>query len=282
MITDLLDVDSALALLRSCRWCHEMLNPCDTFWKMLCVKTEFANYSCLETQESDRRRGWAGLELHNTGLSDSVNTGQWRRTWHRGVKMRRNIVAGNYHGWRLFSNSECPVVELKPGLDMNRVKQDLGDFPKLSTADDLKIDWDEKHLVLFHFFRREVESCTIRLWDIEDEPKFIYEVDKGIECITDKVSVHGDYVVMVPSWPLKAEAIVMTLDIKNKMKEVGKFLFSKPSVQEALDENWEHTQLRVVRCSAVVVYKAPEWKVLLTQLPSCQPIHELCLDQVRC
>ena len=93
--------------------------------------------------------------------------GQWRRTWHRGIRMRRNVVAGNFHGWRLFSNSECPVVELSPGLDMNRVKQDLGDFPKLSTNDDLKIDWDDKHLVLFHFFRGEGESCTIRLWDIE-------------------------------------------------------------------------------------------------------------------
>ena len=101
------------------------------------------------------------------GLVFRATVGQWRRTWHRGIRMRRNVVAGNFHGWRLFSNSECPVVELSPGLDMNRVKQDLGDFPKLSTNDDLKIDWDDKHLVLFHFFRGEGESCTIRLWDIE-------------------------------------------------------------------------------------------------------------------
>ena len=144
-----------------------MLSPCDSYWKMLCIKTEFANYSCLETQVSTRQLGWAGLELHNTGVKDRANTGQWRRTWHRGIKMRRNVVAGNFHGWRLISNSECPVVELSPGLDMNKVKQDLGDFPKLSKNDDLKIDWDDKHLVLFHFFRGEGESCTIRLWDIE-------------------------------------------------------------------------------------------------------------------
>ena len=95
--------------------------------------------------------------------------------------------------------------------------------------------------------RKESESCTIRLWDIEDEPKFMYEVDKGIESITDKVSVHGDYVVMVPSWPLEAKAIVMTLDINDKMNECGKYLFSDPNESCALDENWEHTQLRVVR-----------------------------------
>ena len=79
-------------------------------------------------------------------------------------------------GWRLFSNSSCPVTELSPGLDMNSVKQRLADFPKLSVNDDLKIDWDEEHLVLFHFFRGEGESCTIRLWDIKDEPKFLYQV----------------------------------------------------------------------------------------------------------
>ena len=73
-------------------------------------------------------------------------------------------------------------------------------------------------------------------------------MDKGIECITDKVSVHGDYVVMVPSWPLEAQAIVMTLDIHNKMAECGKYLFTDPAVRAALDDNWEHTQLRVVRC----------------------------------
>ena len=64
---------------------------------------------------------------------------------------------------------------------------------------------------------------------MQDEPVFKYEVEKGIECITDKVSVHGDYVVMVPSWPLEARAIVMTLDINNKMVESGKYLVSSYS-----------------------------------------------------
>jgi len=280
MIVELLEVESILSLLRTSRWLHGVLSPCDSFWKLLCVKTELANYSCLETQPGSRQLGWAGLELHNTGGSDKAVTGQWHRMWQRGIKMRRNIVAGNFHGWRLFSNTECPVAELGPAKDMNKVKQDLGEFPKLSTNDDLKIDWDDKHLVLFHFFRGEGESCTIRLWDIQDEPVFKYEVDKGIECITDKVSVHGDYVVMVPSWPLEAQAIVMTLDITKKMTETGKYLFSDPATQTALDENWEHTQLRVVRCQAVVVYKAPRWGVLVTSLPSCTPLHHLDLDGV--
>ena len=85
---------------------------------------------------------------------------------------------------------------------------------------------------------------------------------------------------MVPSWPLEAQAIVMTLDINNQMVETGKYLFPDLPTQTALDENWEHTQLRVVRCQAVVVYKAPSWSVLVTSLPSCLPLHHLVLDGV--
>lgn len=108
----------------------------------------------------------------------------------------------------------------------------------------------------------------------------MYEVDKGIECITDKISVHGDYVVMVPSWPLEAEAVVMTLDINKKMEEAGKYLFPDTTVRSALDDNWEHTQLRVVRCQGVVVYRAPGWRVLTTALPSCSPLQHVTLDEV--
>merc|ERR1712042_180142 len=104
--------------------------------------------------------------------------------------------------------------------------------------------WDDKHLVLFHFFRGDSESCIIRVWDIENEPKYLYEVDKGTECITDKVSIHGGYVVIVPSWPLEAEALVMTLDINNNMQEKGKYLFPDAEARTSLDMLWEHTQLR--------------------------------------
>jgi hypothetical protein len=41
--------------------------------------------------------------------------------------------------------------------------------------------------------------------------------------------------------------MVMTLDINNQMAETGKYLFSDTASQAALDDNWEHTQLRVVR-----------------------------------
>lgn len=62
--------------------------------------------------------------------------------------------------------------------------------------------------------------CFITIF--QDDPRFLYEVDKGIECITDEVSVNNGHVVMVPSWPLEAQAIVMTRDINNNMAKSGK------------------------------------------------------------
>lgn len=278
ILVENLDLESALAMLRLSRWFYSMLQQSDSYWRLLCMKTEFSNHSCLE-QNPQPRLGWAGQNMYLDRCAEEL-VGTWRQTWRRGIKMRRNVVTSNFQGWRLFSNSNCPVTELMPGLDMNTVKQRLGQFPKLLHNDDLKIDWDDKHLVLFHFFRGQSESCTIRIWDIEDEPKFLYEVNKGIECITDKVSVSSGHVVIVPSWPLEARAIVMTLDINNKMEEAGKYLFSDEASQTALDDNWEHTQLRVVRGKAMVVCRAPTWRVIITSLPDCLPLSEILLTQI--
>merc|ERR1712240_206067 len=84
----------------------------------------------------------------------------------------------------------------------------------------------------------------------------------------------------IPMYPLEAEAIVMTLDINNNMTEIGKYLFADSTAQTALDDNWEHTQLRVVRCQALVVCRAPGWQVVITSLPACEPLTQIALDQV--
>ena len=102
------------------------------------------------------------------------------------------------------------------------------------------------------------ESCTIRVWDIENEPRFLFETEKGIECITDKISVVKKSVVMVPSWPIAADALVMTLDIDEEnraMKEGGKFRFEDDAKMRTVDEHWESTMLRAVRNMAVVILK---------------------------
>ena len=95
MIVDMLDVDSILSLLRTSKWLYSLLSPCDSLWKMLCIKTELANYSCLETQPGTRQLGWAGMELHNTGVSDKAATGgQSRVAYSKSVIMR--IAASVY------------------------------------------------------------------------------------------------------------------------------------------------------------------------------------------
>ena len=227
-----------------------------SFWRLVCQKEELVNYECLSDAQNPptdpglNKIGWTGKPMRMRPPDDYD---PWRKMYLRGLQMRRNIVTSNFEAWRIYANSDVPVVKLTPDLDLNEVKKDMGDFAKLSVNDDLKIDWDDKQLVVFHFFRSEGESCTIRVWDIGDEPRFRYAVEKGIECITDKVFVYDGHVVIVPSWPLSARAVVMTLSIENQMSERGKFLFKDGPTQDAIDENWEHTQLRVVKDKAMVV-----------------------------
>ena len=250
-----LDGSSLINLYRSCHYFYDMLRHSGTFWKFVCQREELANYECLSDKENDtleelNKVGWSGKIMR---IKPPDDYDHWRKIYLRGLQMRRNIIASNFEGWRIYANTNKPVAKLTPDLDLNEVKKEMGDFAKLSVNDDLKIDWDDKKLVVFHFFRSEGESCTIRVWDIEHEPRFDYAVEKGIECITDKVFVHDGHVVIVPSWPLSARAVVMTLNIENHMSEVGKFLFKDTETQNAIDENWEHTQLRVVKDKAMVV-----------------------------
>ncbi len=281
-----LDSESLLAMLRTCKWMYGLLKDCNPYWKAICTREELANYQCLLVDEEESQKegegkaskvGWRGTQMRCRPPSDLPS---WRRVFLKGLQMRRNIWQSNYEGWRMYANSSVPVVKLSPDLDLNEVKRQMGDYPKLSENDDLKIDWDERHLVVFHFFRGEGESCTIRVWDIAEEPRFLYSVDRGLESITDKVSVVNGHVVIVPSWPLEARAIVMALDIRDEMKEVGKFIFPDQERQVCLDDLWEHTQLRVVKNEALVVCRCPDWHLIVVALPSCRPLYEVQLMEV--
>ena len=51
-----------------------------------------------------------------------------------------------------------------------------------------------------------------------------------------------------------------------KMPEVGKFRFCSDDAMTTIDENWEHTQLRVVRDMAMVVIRSPNWQCLVVKV----------------
>ena len=110
------------------------------------------------SKNTERKFGFTGRPMRTELPDDAV---YWRKVFLRGVQMRRNIVNGNYEGYRIYANSDCPVAKLTPDLDLSQVKRDMGNYPKLSLNDDLKIDWNEQYLVVFHFVRREGENHDI-------------------------------------------------------------------------------------------------------------------------
>ena len=54
------------------------------------------------------------------------------------------------------------------------------------------------------------------------------------------------------------------------LQEKGRYLFPNEETQLALDNHWDHTQLRVVCGHALVACRAPDWRLLVTSLPDCQ------------
>jgi hypothetical protein len=81
-----------------------------------------------------------------------------------------------------------------------------------------------------------MESAHVWVYDIRIEPKLMYQTNKGKDYVTDKFAVHKGHVVVVPSWPMTARAVIMTLSIENGMNVVGKFLYEAASKQDAIDE----------------------------------------------
>jgi len=279
-IVQYLDGCEMIKLYRSCKHFYNMLRHSPTWWKTLVHREEMQSYEHLgenQTEEDLKKIGWAGKPMQ-VKVPDDYE--KWRKVYLRCLQMRRNIVASNFEGWRIYANTRKPVVKLTPDLDLNEVKQEMGEFAKLSVNDDLKIDWDDKKLVVFHFFRNEGETCTIQVWDIENEPRYEYAIDKGIDYITDKVFVHDGHIVVVPSWPLSAQAVVMTLSIENQMAEVGRFLFADEEDRFAIDELWDHTQLRVVKDKAMVVCRCPNWRCVVVDLPYCNLLCNISLEDI--
>jgi hypothetical protein len=110
---------------------------------MICTREEFNKCDCLRKEDSTEKIGFAGhrMQISTDKICD------WRKIYLRGLQMRRNILEANFEGWRLFANLNLPIVKMSPNQDLLQLKKLMGDVPKLSANDDLKIDWDEKYLV---------------------------------------------------------------------------------------------------------------------------------------
>ena len=72
----------------------------------MCQKEELANYECLldkenEASEDLTKVGWTGKPMRIRPPDDYE---QWRKVYLRGLEMRRNIISGNFEGWRIYAN----------------------------------------------------------------------------------------------------------------------------------------------------------------------------------
>ena len=80
-----------------------MLRHSGTFWKLICLREEIANYECLgdkENQEANEadlnKAGWAGKPMRVKVPDDYEH---WRKVYLRALQMRKNIITSNFEGW---------------------------------------------------------------------------------------------------------------------------------------------------------------------------------------
>ena len=82
-----------------------------------------------------------------------------------------------------------------------------------------------------------------------------------IACINEfdyKVFVHKGHVVIVPSWPLTAGAVIMTLSIEKEMEVVGKFLFENEEKKRKIDQ----VQLLYSACKRALINEVTQRRLI--------------------
>ena len=263
LITANLDTESSLALLRTSKSISTTLSKSDSFWKQLCLHQGFANNSqeAIEPMEMD------------DGISSEL--GQWRETWLRGVQMRRNMVAGCWQQGHRILGEGCDWVdplELRPNMVMERP-------PKRRGLDEsgCNLALSSQYLVMRKYEEYEgIEICIIQVWNIQDKPRFLFQVQKEYDywSNSNEMEILGHWLVIADVSKTYPMAMVVTLDINNKLELIGSCEYE--------EDDYDYTKMKIVTDQAVVVYhdQTEEWKVLVVQLPFCTPTHNLILDQV--
>ena len=135
-----------------------------------------------------------------------------------------------------MANESYPIIETIPQTDLNGLRYHLGNVSKMEDNDDIYVVFNENFLVVFYILRAVAENVQISVFNIDNEPKLLYKINKGINFVTDKLIIHKDHVIIAPSWPVLADAVIMVLSIKDQMTIVGKFMFEDQAKKNAINQ----------------------------------------------
>lgn len=270
-----------LALSQTCSRFKNIINDCDKFWEKLCKDEDLINWSNLQSDDDSKEIcGFNGIPLR-LSLEDETWS-KHKKIYKRGLKMKKNIINSNYRGYRIYANESLPISQILADSDIFEIKKSLGDYPILDDKDNIVVEWNEQYLVVFKIFNSNENGDATKIWvyDIKQNPKILYMIDKGNDYVINKMVVFEDYIIGIPSWPLSAQAIVLTWSIKNEMNVIGKYLFENQEEQTKINTFWRYTMLNVIKYlkQGVVIYSFPEWNCLIVDLPSCTPLKHLNLD----
>jgi hypothetical protein len=140
----------------------------------------------------------------------------------------------NFKEWMLLANEKLPLVDIDQNV--SDVYSRMNNLSRFGNEDDIHVVWDQKFLVVYHVKRENEENVQISIYDIQNDPTFLYSVTKSSDFSADKIFICKEHIVFAPLWPERAEALLTTLSINENMTIVGKFMFQNQEKRLLINE----------------------------------------------
>ena len=278
-IASYLDTRANLNMLFSNKEIYSKLIVGAFFWKHLCELEGLDKVSCLSDEEINKddegRVAWSGELLHNTETSEEVT--RWQKIYQRGIKMRRNLAAGECEMWRFFLTYD------KDSLSVTKITRDtqpgvLGDQLKGKRVRmQVHKDWNEEFLILLQWdLLSPFHYIFVWKWNKCRNPVFLYRMDllstyrKPFKPMS--FFLHKNFFVLMPDTngpnQRKFTSMVRVHDLSNGFKLVGKFDFDEDSqVRRHIIYPENCTGRRIARIATAHLHKLGDKAVALCRTP---------------
>ena len=85
------------------------------------------------------------------------------------------MAMGNFRGWRILANISCPIVPISKDIDIKKLNNIITLYHYFN-PNYFKVFWSDKYLVVTNLCKGD--KIIILVYDIQNDPKFLYSVEK--------------------------------------------------------------------------------------------------------
>ena len=269
-VIEKLDYASVQNLYLTCHDVKEKLDSEDRFWKILCHAEKFDHdlYSPLNlTKNLEYPLPELGFNGTPFRIFPDEDWPEYRKIFARGLQMRQNMATGNFRGWRFFVDMSLPIIPVSNNIDIYELVKKLKWH--LFNTNYLKVFWNDKYLGIANLL--DNGRNTILFYNIQDDPKFLYSVEKDNKYEFHDAFIFKNFIVMMP-WDYPDNTILLVLDVEKKLDIVGKFIIKDKKEIEDINYLWKNRKIVQIKNTnyALFCYMTfNQWNFYIIEIPSC-------------